>query len=126
MLRRLSEKYNVDFLFIKAVMLAESGGDPNAVGDHGHCIGLYQLHDMGYGYGLGDLRYDPEVNADVGVRGLAEAWHVGLYRGYSGEQLIRFAYDYTFNPGGGWAYQGDHVVAQYNWLLARLGELPLP
>lgn len=116
MLQELGAKYGVPWAFLKAVMLAESGGDPNAVGDNGHSIGLFQLHDQGYGFGMGDARYDPYTNADTAARGLATAWQIGTSKGYSGEYLIRFAYDHTFNPGGGWAYQGDRVVAQYNWI----------
>ncbi len=121
MLNRLGQKYNVPPLFLKAVMLSESGGRPDAVGDSGHSVGLFQLHDQGYGAGMGDSRFDPEVNADRGVRGLAEAWHAGERAGYTGEYAIRAAYDYSFNPGGGWAYQGDSVVRNYNELRADQG-----
>lgn len=31
-------------LLLAAIMFIESGNDPNAVGDHGHAIGAYQLH----------------------------------------------------------------------------------
>lgn len=125
MLNRLGQKYNVPPLFLKAVMLSESGGRPDAIGDNGHSVGLFQLHDQGYGAGMGDTRFDPETNADRGVRGLAEAWHAGERAGYSGEYAVRAAYDYSFNPGGGWAYQGDAVVRNYNRLLAEQGRPPL-
>lgn len=120
-LNRLGRRYNVPPLFLKAVMLAESGGQPDAVGDSGHSVGLFQLHDQGYGAGMGDARYDPEVNADRAARGLAEAWHAGERAGLSGERAVRAAYDYSFNPGGGWAYQGDSVVRYYNQLLGNQG-----
>ncbi|MCS7295617.1 MAG: hypothetical protein NZ761_09505, partial [Dehalococcoidia bacterium] len=84
-----------------------------------------QLHDQGYGFGMGDLRFDPEANADRAARGLAEAWHACLAAGYSGEYLVRAAYDYSFNPGGGFAWQGDRVVAYLNELLAEAGLPPL-
>ncbi len=125
MLNRLGKKYNVPPLFLKAVMLSESGGRADAVGDNGHSVGLFQLHDQGYGAGMGDARFDPETNADRGVRGLAEAWHAGERAGYAGEYAVRAAYDYSFNPGGGWAYQGDGVVRHYNQLLAEQGLAPL-
>jgi soluble lytic murein transglycosylase-like protein len=121
LLNRLGQKYNVPPLFLKAVMLSESGGRPDAIGDSGHSVGLFQLHDRGYGAGMGDARFDPEINADRGARGLAEAWHAGERAGYSGEYAVRAAYDYSFNPGGGWAYQGDSVVRHYNRLLAAQG-----
>jgi len=125
MLNRLGQKYNVPPLFLKAVMLAESGGRPDAVGDNGHSVGLFQLHDQGYGVGMGDSRFDPQANADRGARGLGEAWHAGEKAGFSGEHSVRAAYDYSFNPGGGWAYQGDGVVRIYNTLLADQGAAPL-
>jgi len=124
MLNRLGVKYNVPPLFLKAVMLSESGGNPDAVGDSGHSVGLFQLHDRGYGYEMGDARFDPETNADRATQGLAEAWHAGQRAGYSGEYAVRAAYDYSFNPGGGFAYQGDSVVRHYNQLLSEQG-LPL-
>ena len=125
LLNRLGQKYNVPPLFLKAVMLSESGGRPDAVGDSGHSVGLFQLHDQGYGAGMGDLRFDPEANADRGARGLAEAWHAGERAGYGGEYAVRAAYNYSFNPGGGFAYQGDSVVRHYDQLLAEQGQPPL-
>lgn len=125
LLNRLGQKYNVPPLFLKAVMLIESGGRPDAVGDSGHSVGLFQLHDQGYGAGMGDLRFDPEANADRAARGLAEAWHAGERAGFSGEHAIRAAYNYSFNPGGGWAYQGDALVSAYNQLLEAHGLPPL-
>jgi hypothetical protein len=125
MLNRLGARHNVPPLFLKAVMLSESGGNPNAVGDSGHSVGLFQLHDRGYGYQMGDSRYDPETNAERAVQGLAEAWHAGERAGYRGEYAVRAAYDYSFNPGGGFAYQGDSVVRHYNTLLESQGQPPL-
>ena len=125
MLNTLGAKYNVPPLFLKSVMLSESGGQPDAVGDQGHSVGLFQLNDNGYGAGMGDSRYDPQTNADRAAQGLAEAWHAGQNAGYTGEYAVRAAYDYSFNPGGGWAYQGDSVVRNYNQLLANQGQPPL-
>lgn len=125
LLNRLGNKYKVPPLFLKAVMLSESGGRPDAVGDSGHSVGLFQLHDRGYGAGMGDSRFDPELNADRGARGLAEAWQAGEKAGFGGEKAVRAAYNYSFNPGGGWAYQGDSVVKHMNQLLAEQGQAPL-
>jgi soluble lytic murein transglycosylase-like protein len=125
LLNRLGQKYNVPPTFLKAVMLSESGGQPDAVGDQGHSVGLFQLNDQGYGAGMGDARFDPATNADRGARGLAEAWHAGEKAGFTGEYAVRAAYDYSFNPGGGWAYQGDAVVRNMNQLLAEQGQPPL-
>ena len=125
MLTRLGQKYNVPSTFLKAVMLSESGGRADAVGDSGHSVGLFQLNDEGYGFGMGDKRFDPEANADRAAKGLAEAWHAGQNAGFAGEYAVRAAYNYSFNPGGGWAYQGDSVVTNYNRLLAAQGQAPL-
>jgi hypothetical protein len=125
LLNRLGNKYKVPPLFLKAVMLSESGGRPDAVGDSGHSVGLFQLHDRGYGAGMGDSRFDPEINADRGARGLGEAWQAGEKAGFGGEKAVRAAYNYSFNPGGGWAYQGDSVVKYMNQLLAEQGQAPL-
>lgn len=125
LLNRLGQKYGVPPLFLKAVMLIESGGRPDAVGDGGHSVGLFQLHNQGYGHGMGDLRFDPEANADRAARGLAASWHKLEQAGYSGEYLVRAAYDDSFNPGAGFAYQGDALVRTYNSLLARQGLPPL-
>lgn len=125
MLNRAGQKYNVPPLFLKAVMLSESAGRPDAIGDNGRSVGLFQLHEQGYGYGMGDARFDPETNIDRATQGLAEAWHAGQRSGYSGEYAVRAAYDYSFNPGGGFAYQGDSVVKHYNQLLGAQGMAPL-
>ncbi len=125
LLNRMGQKHNVPPMFLKAVMMIESGGRPDAVGDSGHSVGLFQLHDMGYGHGMGDSRFDPEANADRAARGLAEAWQAGERAGFSGEHALRAAYDYSFNPGGGFAYQGDALVAAYNGLRADQGLGPV-
>ncbi len=46
---------------------------------------------------------------------------MGDEAGFSGENAVRAAYNYSFNPGGGWAYQGDSVVQHYNQLPAEQG-----
>jgi soluble lytic murein transglycosylase-like protein len=125
LLNRLGQKYNVPPLFLKSVMLIESGGKPDAVGDNGHSVGLFQLHDQGYGAGMGDARFDPEANADRAAKGLAEAWQAGERAGFTGEQAVRAAYNYSFNPGGGWAYQGDALVSTYNQLRSEQGMAPV-
>jgi soluble lytic murein transglycosylase-like protein len=125
LLNRLGKKYNVPPLFLKAVMMIESSGRPDAIGDNGHSVGLFQLHDRGYGYGMGDLRFDPEINADRAAQGLAASWHKVQQAGYTGEFAVRAAYDDTFNPGGGFAHQGDALVRAFNQLLERQGLPPL-
>ena len=111
----LASSFQMPAAFLGAVMMAESGGNPNAVGDNGASVGLFQLHEAGMGQGLGAMRLDPELNASIGARGLAEGWHAGLDEGLSGEELVRFAYDHRFNPGGGFGWQGDAVYSYYRF-----------
>lgn len=40
---------------------AESGWNPNAVGDNGHSVGIFQMHDAGAGSGMGESRRDPNA-----------------------------------------------------------------
>jgi hypothetical protein len=64
MLNRRGKKSNLKPMFLKAAMLVRSGGDPNAVGDSGASARLFQLHERGHGYGMGDSHFDPETNPD--------------------------------------------------------------
>lgn len=112
---RLIETYaawfGLDPYYVAAVVLAESGGDPNAVGDQGHSIGLMQLHDSGFGSGLYQARYDPALNLWHGTKALAE----GMARfGDPFEAYARY-----YNPGGQVA--GERVMNWYRWL-RELGE----
>lgn len=100
--------FGVDPFFVAAVALAESGGDPGAVGDQGHSVGLMQLHDGGFGAGLYDLRYDALLNLWHGTKALAEGMRV-----YSDPAL---AYARYYNPGG--YAQAESVMAKYRWLRA--------
>jgi hypothetical protein len=52
----------------------ESGLNPNAVGDSGHSVGLFQLHDQGEGAGMGDTRYDPRTNAAKALDVMAQTF----------------------------------------------------
>jgi hypothetical protein len=74
---------------------------------------------------MGDSRFDPEANADRAAKGLAEAWQAGERAGFSGEHALRAAYNYSFNPGGGFAYQGDALVKAYNGLRTEQGLPPV-
>lgn len=125
LLQGLGRKHNVPWLLFKAVMLSESGGRPDAVGDAGHSVGLFQLNDRGYGYEMGDARFDPVQNAERGTQGLAKSFRKVVGPGPVDEAAVRNTYDDTFNPGGGWAYQGDSVVRWYNELLFERGLPPL-
>lgn len=60
---------------LRAIVLAESSGDPGAVGDAGASVGLLQLHERGQGAGMSVAeRKDPVRNLAVGVPPIADAW----------------------------------------------------
>ena len=59
-------------IFLKSVMLIESGGRPDARAK-GRFHRPFQLHGQGNGAGIGDAPFDPEANPDRAARGLAEA-----------------------------------------------------
>jgi Transglycosylase SLT domain len=55
-----------------AIVQQESGGDPNAIGDNGHSVGLFQLNDQGEGAGMTVAqRQDPYQNALIALRVVA-------------------------------------------------------
>lgn len=59
-------KNGVDPLIALALAKAESSLNPNAIGDQGHSVGLFQLHDRGQGAGLSVAqRQDPNLNAST-------------------------------------------------------------
>lgn len=87
-----------DDLIILAMIMVESAGDPNAVGDNGHARGLMQLQKIalldieqktGKVYQWDEM-FNPELSVDAGVNylvilqktyGLAEPFeHVGAYK----------------------------------------------
>lgn len=56
----------MDPIIALALAKAESGLNPRAVGDQGHSVGLFQLHDQGQGAGMSVAqRQDPQANADT-------------------------------------------------------------
>lgn len=67
-----AQKAGVDPALALAMAQQESGLNPNAVGDQGHSVGLFQLHDQGMGAGMGNDRYDPRINAQKALQSLAQ------------------------------------------------------
>lgn len=55
-----------------AIAQVESGLNPRAIGDGGHSVGLFQLHDQGEGAGMSvQERMDPVRNAEVALSQVA-------------------------------------------------------
>lgn len=128
-LREPARRSGVPFAFMAAVMMAESGGNPFAVGDGGSSIGLFQLHEAGLGASVLQFRGDPSVSAGIAARALAEGWGEGVRRGLAGDELARFAYGYLYNPGGEYGPQGDKIAAYFRYYSGRpraLGDPTLP
>jgi soluble lytic murein transglycosylase-like protein len=117
LITKYSIEQNVDPNLIGALMMQESGGDPNAR-SKADAIGLLQImpsDGLGASYGVFENRptmeelYDPEFNIQFGVRylsGLINYWgserealfHYGpLYVGYEGyaDKILNIRYNMT-------------------------------
>ncbi len=74
--------------FVLTMMKVESGGNPNAIGDNGHSVGLFQLHDRGVGHGMSvEQRKDPHVQFEAMMPRFVDAYRSGLAKGLDGAQL---------------------------------------
>ena len=66
-LRAVMERNGASGFLAKVMVagaLAESGGDTDAIGDEGHSVGIFQLHDHGLGHGMTVAqRKDPDLSA---------------------------------------------------------------
>jgi murein DD-endopeptidase MepM/ murein hydrolase activator NlpD len=73
LITRIAQEEGVDPLLALAIAQHESGLNPRAVGDGGHSIGLFQLHDAGEGAGMSvQERQDPEANARIAIHTIAQ------------------------------------------------------
>lgn len=71
-LARAAQDAHVPYNVALAVAMAESGLNPNAIGDNGHSVGLFQLNDQGEGAGMTVAqRQDPYRNALIALRQFA-------------------------------------------------------
>jgi len=95
-----------------AIALAESSGNPNAVGDQGVSIGLYQ-NNMATGRGVGHTKenlMNPEYNAELAAKDLINYYRQGIIAGLSGSELTAFVSRYGQRPAAGNEY---HAAAKY-------------
>ena len=69
-----AESYGISPKLVKAIIEAESGGDPNAIGDNGNSLGLMQIQPRYHAQRLkeGESLLDPKVNVRVGCEILSE------------------------------------------------------
>lgn len=84
---------------------AETGINPNAIGDNGTSFGLFQLHiDGGQGdayttYGTSpDVMLDPAVNAEIGIPPIASAYRNAACAGLSGFDLLVCVAEHSGHP----------------------------
>lgn len=82
---------------------AESSLNPNAVGDNGTSLGLYQLHEGGQlpkaFYPPSRKAFNPLLNAAVAAPSLIQGYREGLSMGYKGQQLAVYAAEHGGHPG---------------------------
>ncbi len=85
------------------IVMAESGFDPDAVGDAGCSIGLLQLNTCGgQGSDYADNRdalKDPRLNMQVGQPFIARAVLYATQQGWQGERFIREVARRSGHPG---------------------------
>ncbi len=73
---RIFASYGVPVYVWRPIMLAESSGNPNAVGDAGTSFGLFQLHYGGQGTGYSRAQLlNPVSNAQIAAPYIARAYH---------------------------------------------------
>ena len=92
---------------LHAIAMAESGGNPNAVGDGGNSIGLFQ-NNMAGGRGAGHRRedlLDPVYNADISAADLVNHYKQGVAQGLSGADLVAYVSRNGQRPAVGNEYQ---------------------
>lgn len=112
---------------IAAGSYAESKWDPNIVGDNGHSVGLFQMHDQGAGAGMGDSRRDPNaasarmVPAYVNAYNQVKASNPNL----SGAELASLVAAMAERPYDGMnpnSAARNGYRAAYNYVMSRRGQ----
>lgn len=125
---KYSAQYDVDAALIRAIIMQESGGNPNAKGDYDsagvpHSFGLMQLYDKGAGAG-----YSPAYLLDIDN-------NVRLGTGYLKSCLNAFPGDlktaisaYNQGIGGardrGWTYNRSYVESVLSYYGKPVEEIP--
>lgn len=113
---QVAQSLGVDPKLAVAIMLQESGGNPDAIGDNGHSVGLFQLNDQGEGAGMTvQAREDPATNATIALREVAAV--AQAHPDWSPGQIAAAAQ----RPADQTAYAAS-VNALYNGQAATLAE----
>jgi LysM repeat protein len=90
-------------LSLHAIALAESGGNPSAIGDGGSSIGLFQ-NNMAGGRGAGHTKQDlldPIYNTYLAARDLINHFNNAKAQGLSGSDVTRYMSRYGQRPAQG-------------------------
>lgn len=100
LVRRHGAGSGLDRIMVAAA-LAESGGDTEAVGDNGHSIGLWQMHDQGLGSGMSrEARHDPDNACRNMLREFRRVHSGAISDGLQGRTLAVHTYVFTERPAG--------------------------
>lgn len=102
-IRDEARKANIPEFLPMGIAGAESGFDPDAEGDAGRSIGLFQLYlDGGQGSDYvnnpGALK-NPRLNAQIAMPYIVNAYFWASQQGYTGEDLIRQVAVHSGHPG---------------------------
>lgn len=106
-----------DFLrIVNATVKAESGHNPNAVGDGGKSIGLFQMHEQGAGAGMSAAdRSDPDKASSVMIPRFVAMYQQGKQQGLSGTDLASFVARNVERPLG---YEDPNGAAARKYISA--------
>jgi len=114
-IRDEARKANIPEFVPMGIAGAESGFDPNAEGDNGRSIGLFQLYvDGGQGSDYVnnlDALKNPRLNAQIAMPYIVNGYFWAAQRGYTGEDLIRQVAVHSGHPGAvdPHDYRVDHI-----------------
>jgi hypothetical protein len=88
-------------VIVVGAALTESGGNTEAVGDNGHSIGLWQMHDQGLGAGMTrEQRHDPDSACQRMLPEFDRVHTDSISQGFSGRTLAARTYIFTERPFG--------------------------
>ena len=98
--KAIFDRYGVPSFVWYPIALAESGFNPDAIGDEGQSIGLFQVNlgTQGTGY-TRDQLLNPEINAEVAAASIAAAYKA-IAGTYSDELMAAEVARRSGHPGG--------------------------
>ncbi|MGE3270441.1 MAG: LysM peptidoglycan-binding domain-containing protein [Chloroflexota bacterium] len=100
LVRRHGAAADLDKIMVAAA-LAESGGNTEAVGDGGHAVGLWQMHDLGLGHGMNrEDRHDPDKACAAMSREFRRVFAESNVSGAPREKVAVRTYVFTERPAG--------------------------